>query len=74
MQPAISYYWVAIDQQDKSGLGLDAQMEAVRLFAEQDVNLVSESGIVVHKQTDVCVVTKNAPFKKQIHEHFLVSR
>ncbi|MBD2703330.1 recombinase family protein [Spirosoma sp. BT702] len=36
MQPAIAYYRVSTDQQGKSGLGLDAQMEAVRQFAERE--------------------------------------
>ena len=34
MKTAIAYYRVSTDQQGKSGLGLEAQQEAVRLFAE----------------------------------------
>jgi DNA invertase Pin-like site-specific DNA recombinase len=36
MKPAIAYYRVSTDQQGKSGLGLEAQQEAVRLFAERE--------------------------------------
>jgi DNA invertase Pin-like site-specific DNA recombinase len=36
MKTAIAYYRVSTDQQGKSGLGLEAQQEAVRLFAEQE--------------------------------------
>ena len=35
MKTAIAYYRVSTDQQGKSGLGLEAQQEAVRLFAER---------------------------------------
>ncbi|WP_342355229.1 recombinase family protein [Spirosoma utsteinense] len=36
MKTAIAYYRVSTDQQGKSGLGLEAQQEAVRLFAERE--------------------------------------
>lgn len=36
MKIAIAYYRVSTDQQGKSRLGLEAQQEAVRLFAERD--------------------------------------
>ncbi len=36
MKIAIAYYRVSTDQQGKSGLGLEAQQEAVRLFAERE--------------------------------------
>jgi len=36
MKAAIAYYRVSTDQQGKSGLGLEAQQEAVRLFAERE--------------------------------------
>jgi DNA invertase Pin-like site-specific DNA recombinase len=36
MKTAIAYYRVSTDQQGKSGLGLEAQREAVRLFAERE--------------------------------------
>jgi|SRR5919202_379297 DNA invertase Pin-like site-specific DNA recombinase len=36
MKAAIAYYRVSTDQQGKSGLGLEAQLEAVRLFAERE--------------------------------------
>lgn len=36
MKTAIAYYRVSTDQQGKSGLGLEAQQEAVRLFSERE--------------------------------------
>lgn len=36
MKTAIAYYRVSTDQQGKSGFGLEAQEEAVRLFAERE--------------------------------------
>ena len=36
MQTAIAYYRVSTDQQGKSGLGLEAQQESVRQFAERE--------------------------------------
>ena len=36
MKSAIAYYRVSTDRQGKSGLGLEAQQEAVRLFAQQE--------------------------------------
>ncbi|GAB3282858.1 recombinase family protein [Larkinella harenae] len=36
MKPALAYYRVSTDRQGKSGLGLEAQQEAVRLFAERE--------------------------------------
>ena len=36
MKTSIAYYRVSTDQQGKSGLGLEAQREAVRLFAERE--------------------------------------
>ena len=36
MKIAIAYYRVSTDQQGKSGLGLEAQQEAVHLFAERE--------------------------------------
>lgn len=36
MKTAIAYYRVSTDQQGKSGLGLEAQQEAVRQFAERE--------------------------------------
>lgn len=36
MKTAIAYYRVSTDQQGKSGLGLEAQQEAVRLFTERE--------------------------------------
>ncbi len=36
MNAAIAYYRVSTDQQGRSGLGLEAQQEAVRLFAERE--------------------------------------
>ncbi|GAB4019605.1 recombinase family protein [Spirosoma migulaei] len=40
MKPAIAYYRVSTDRQGKSGLGLEAQEEAVRLFEQQHGYLV----------------------------------
>lgn len=36
MQKAIAYHRVSTDRQDKSGLGLEAQQEAVSLFSEHE--------------------------------------
>ncbi|WP_461085644.1 recombinase family protein [Spirosoma flavus] len=36
MKPAIAYYRVSTDRQGKSGLGLEAQEEAVRLFVQRE--------------------------------------
>lgn len=36
MKTAIACYRVSTDQQVKSGLGLEARQEAVRLFAERE--------------------------------------
>jgi len=36
MKSAIAYYRVSTDRQGKSGLGLEARQEAVRLFAQQE--------------------------------------
>lgn len=36
MKAAIAYYRVSTDRQGQSGLGLEAQQEAVRLFSEQE--------------------------------------
>jgi DNA invertase Pin-like site-specific DNA recombinase len=41
MKTAIAYYRVSTDQQGKSGLGLEAQQEAVRLFAEREAYQVT---------------------------------
>jgi DNA invertase Pin-like site-specific DNA recombinase len=36
MKPAIAYFRVSTDRQGRSGLGLEAQEEAVRLLAERE--------------------------------------
>ena len=36
MKTTITYYRVSTDRQGKSGLGLEAQQESVRLFAERE--------------------------------------
>lgn len=41
MKTAIAYYRVSTDQQGKSGLGLEAQQEAVRLFADREAYQVT---------------------------------
>lgn len=42
MNTAIAYYRVSTDRQGKSGLGLEAQQEAVRLFADrQDYQVIA---------------------------------
>lgn len=47
MKTAIAYYRVSTNQQGKSGLGLEAQQEAVRLFAEREGYLVTTNYIEI---------------------------
>jgi hypothetical protein len=42
MKPAVAYYRVSTEKQRRSGLGIDAQREAVRRFAAEGFELTAE--------------------------------
>ena len=56
MKTPIAYYRVSTDRQDRSGLGLEAQPEAVRLFADRQGFLVTAHFTEIEKEKQTSAV------------------